>query len=340
MGTFSGPLGKPESTMAFALTPEREQQVDDIITRYPTRRAALIPVLWVCQKQNSWISPDVIDYVSARLDVSAAAVKGVVTFYTMFHEHEVGENVVWVCRTLSCDLRGAKAVQEHLEERFGCHAGGTSTNGKFSLFKAECLAACGQGPMIQINDRYFENLDLSKLDEILNAYEKDGVDSAEKRFADTAIYNGHVPPPGMEAPPPRAALPPSAARPSAAAPARPASVPPPAAARPASVAPPAGPASASPRAASIAPPARPATVAQPTGPAAAEPPAQPVSAPPPASSPPPVSVAPPAARPAPKATLVGMPAVTATPTPSNPPPAETSPASAPPSDDDAKKGEE
>ena len=108
--------------MAFALTPEREQQVDDIITRYPTRRAALIPVLWVCQKQNSWISPDVIDYVSARLDVSAAAVKGVVTFYTMFHEHEVGENVVWVCRTLSCDLRGAKAVQEHLEERFGCHA--------------------------------------------------------------------------------------------------------------------------------------------------------------------------------------------------------------------------
>jgi NADH-quinone oxidoreductase subunit E len=195
MGTYSGPLGKPESTMAFALTPEREQQVDDIITRYPTRRAALIPVLWVCQKQNSWISPDVIDYVSARLDISAAAVKGVVTFYTMFHEHEVGENVVWVCRTLSCDLRGAKAVQEHLEERFGCHAGGTSTNGKFSLFKAECLAACGQGPMIQINDRYFENLDLTKLDEILNAYEKDGVDAAEKRYADTAIYNGHVPPP-------------------------------------------------------------------------------------------------------------------------------------------------
>ena len=302
MGTFCGPLGKPESTMAFALTPEREQQVDDIITRYPTRRAALIPVLWVCQKQNSWISPDVIDYVSARLDISAAAVKGVVTFYTMFHEHEVGENVVWVCRTLSCDLRGAKAVQDHLEERFGCHAGGTSTNGKFSLFKAECLAACGQGPMIQINDRYFENLDLAKLDEILNAYEKDGVDAAEQRYADTAIYNGHVPPPGMEAPPPRAALPPAAARPPAAAPledattkqfAKPVTVPPPAA--PKSVAPP-------------APAAR-------------------------------ASVAPPAARPAPKATLVGMPAVTAPAAPSNPPPADTTSEGAPPSDD-AKKGEE
>ena len=235
MGTYSGPLGKPESTMAFALTPEREQQVDDIITRYPTRRAALIPVLWVCQKQNSWISPEVIDYVAARLEISAAAVKGVVTFYTMFHEHEVGENVVWVCRTLSCDLRGAKVVQEHLEERFGCHAGGTSKNGKFSLFKAECLAACGQGPMIQINDRYFENLDLAKLDQILDAYEKDGVEAAEQRFADTAVYNGHVPPPGMEAPPER----PSSMRPSpmSAAPAKPASVAPPA--KPVSVAPPA-----------------------------------------------------------------------------------------------------
>lgn len=255
MGTYSGPLGKPESTMAFALTPEREQQVDDIITRYPTRRAALIPVLWVCQKQNSWISPEVIDYVAARLEISAAAVKGVVTFYTMFHEHEVGENVVWVCRTLSCDLRGAKAVQEHLEERFGCHAGGTSKNGKFSLFKAECLAACGQGPMIQVNDRYFENLDLTKLDQILDAYEKNGAEAAEKQFADTAVYNGHVAPPGMEPPP---------ARPSVGAPAaqKPASIAPP---KPASIAPP--------KPASIAPPPKPASVAPPASapPAAARP---------------------------------------------------------------------
>ena len=182
--------------MAFALTPERETQVNDLIGRYPTRRAALIPVLWVCQRQNGWVSPEVIDYVAARLEISAAAVKGVVTFYTMFQQHPVGENTVWVCRTLSCDLRGGKVLQDHMEERFGCHAGGTSKNGKFSLFKAECLAACGQAPMIQIGDRYYENLDVKKLDEILDAYEKDGAEAAEARFADTAPYNGHLPAPG------------------------------------------------------------------------------------------------------------------------------------------------
>jgi NADH-quinone oxidoreductase subunit E len=291
--------------MAFALTPEREQQVDDIITRYPTRRAALIPVLWVCQKQNSWISPEVIDYVAARLEISAAAVKGVVTFYTMFHEHEVGENVVWVCRTLSCDLRGAKAVQDHLEERFGCHSGGTSEDGKFSLFKAECLAACGQGPMVQVNDRYFENLDLSKLDEILDAYKEHGAESAEKQYADTAVYNGHVAPPGMEPPPERPSVRPQPSPLSVA----------PAAMKPLSVAPPAA------KPASVAPPAaKPLSVAPPA--AKPAPAAAPVAKP--------LSVAPPAARPAPKGTLMGMPAVGATP-PTATPDAKT---------DDAKKGEE
>lgn len=154
--------------MAFALSSDRDKEVDEIVARYPTKRAALLPVLWLCQRQNGWISPEVIDWVAARLDLSTAAVKGVVTFYTMFHETPVAPNVVWVCRTLSCDLRGAKTIQEHLEKRFGCHAGETSADGKFTLFKAECLAACGQAPMVQINDDYFEDLTIPKVDEILD----------------------------------------------------------------------------------------------------------------------------------------------------------------------------
>ena len=154
--------------MAFALTPEREKEVDDILTRYPTMRAALLPTLWVCQRQHGWISPEVVDYIAARLELPTAAIRGVVTFYTMFFDEPVGENVIWVCRTISCDLRGGKAIQEHLEERLGCHAGETTDDGKFSLFKAECLAACGQAPMIQVNDDYFENLDLKAVDKILD----------------------------------------------------------------------------------------------------------------------------------------------------------------------------
>jgi len=156
------------TTMPFALSPDREKIVDDIIARYPWKRAAALPVLHLCQEQLGWVSPDVIDYVARRLETSTAAIKGVVTFYTLFHQEPVAPNVVWVCRTLSCDLRGAKIIQEHLEQKLGCHIGDKSKDGKFTLMKAECLAACGQGPMIQLNDDYHENLTIKKVDEIID----------------------------------------------------------------------------------------------------------------------------------------------------------------------------
>jgi NADH-quinone oxidoreductase subunit E len=191
--------------MAFALTPEREQQVDEVLTRYPERRAALLPILWLCQRQNGWISPEVVEYVAERLDLSTAIVKGVVTFYTMFFDEPVGENVIWVCRTLSCDLRGGKAIQEHLENRLGCKAGHTSSDGKFTLLKAECLAACGQAPMIQINDYYYENLDVAQLDRILDAHATQGGEAAALEFSTFATFAPPRPSSGVgvsSAPPP------------------------------------------------------------------------------------------------------------------------------------------
>lgn len=192
--------------MAFALTPDREKQVEEILTRYPERRAALLPVLWLCQRQNGWISPDVVEYVAERLGLSTAAVKGVVTFYTMFFDEPVGENVIWVCRTLSCDLRGGKVIQEHLEKKLGCSAGETSADGKFTLLKAECLAACGQAPMVQINDHYYENLDVELLDRIIQAHLAKGAEAAAEEFATRATFRGArkstssaPPPPSKEA---------------------------------------------------------------------------------------------------------------------------------------------
>ena len=210
--------------MAFALTPEREREVDEILTRYPERRAALLPVLWLCQRQNGWISPEVVEYVSERLDLSTAIIRGVVTFYTMFFDEPVGENVVWVCRTLSCDLRGGKAIQEHLESKLGCTAGHTSSDGKFTLLKAECLAACGQAPMVQINDYYYENLDVGLLDRIIEAHVEKGGEASAAEFATHASYTAEPPRAGASvtsAPPPPseeavrlASQPPPAAEPS------------------------------------------------------------------------------------------------------------------------------
>ena len=154
--------------MAFSLPPESEKFVDDLLTRYPEKRAACIPLLHLCQRQLGWVSPDAIVYVAERLGMSTSQVAGVVTFYTMFHTHPVAPNVIWVCRTLSCELRGARTVQKHLERKLGCKLGETSKDGKFTLLAAECLAACGGAPMIQLNDRYYENLTIDQLDKIID----------------------------------------------------------------------------------------------------------------------------------------------------------------------------
>jgi NADH-quinone oxidoreductase subunit E len=154
--------------MTFTLSAESEKIVDELLTRYPQQRAACLPLLHLCQRQEGWVSPDVVAYVAQRLSLATSEVQGVVTFYTMYHQQPVAPNVVWVCRTLSCDLRGARELQKHLEKRFGCGLNGTSKDGKFTLKTAECLAACGQAPMVQINDEYHENLTLESLDRIIN----------------------------------------------------------------------------------------------------------------------------------------------------------------------------
>ncbi|MEY4578495.1 MAG: hypothetical protein RL701_3198 [Pseudomonadota bacterium] len=154
--------------MTLTLSAESEKIVDELLTRYPTKQAACLPLLHLCQRQEGWVSSDVIDYVAKRLELATSEVQGVVTFYTMYHQQPVAPNVVWVCRTLSCDLRGARELQKHLEKRFQCGTNGNSRDGKFTLKTAECLAACGQAPMVQINDDYHENLTIESLDRILN----------------------------------------------------------------------------------------------------------------------------------------------------------------------------
>src|SRR5260221_11634721 len=103
--------------MPFALNAEREKEVDAIVARYPNRQAALIPVLHVCQAERGFIDDEVIDFASKRLGVPPAHIKGVATFYTLFNKEPVGEHQVWVCRTLSCALRGADDLLHHCEKR-------------------------------------------------------------------------------------------------------------------------------------------------------------------------------------------------------------------------------
>lgn len=158
--------------MPFALSPERERELTEILSRYPKKMAACIPALHLCQDQIGWISDEVIEWVSHRLDLPTSHVKGVVTFYTLFNQKPVGKHQVWVCRTLPCALRGAGDVLEHCEKKLGIKVGETTADGKVTLRTAECLASCGTAPMIQVDKEYHENLTLARVDQILDKLQK------------------------------------------------------------------------------------------------------------------------------------------------------------------------
>jgi NADH-quinone oxidoreductase subunit E len=153
--------------MAFVLSDDRERDLTQTLTKYPTKMGACIPALHLCQDQNGWISDEVVEFVAKRLELPMAHVKGVVTFYTLFNQHPVGKHQVWVCRTLPCALRGAGTVLAQCEKRLGIHAGETTKDGKVTLRTAECLASCGTAPMMQVDKDYFENLTTERVDEIL-----------------------------------------------------------------------------------------------------------------------------------------------------------------------------
>jgi len=161
--------------MAFALSAEAEQKLNEIMARYPNKMAACIPVLHLCQEANdNWVSDDVIEFVAQRLELGSAHVKGVVTFYTLFNQKRPGKHQLWVCHTLSCALRGGEDILHHCEKRLGVHAGGTSKDGKVTLRTAECLAACGTAPVIQVDKKYYENLSIAEVDRIIDTLVKDG----------------------------------------------------------------------------------------------------------------------------------------------------------------------
>ena len=160
--------------MAFVLNEAQERELTDILGRYPNKMAACIPALHLCQEANgNWLSPEAIQFVADRLELSAAHVKGVVTFYSLFNEHPPGKHQVWVCRTLSCALRGSDAILEHCQKRLGVAVGGTTADGRFTLRTAECLASCGTAPMMQVDQTYYETLTPEKVDHILARLAKD-----------------------------------------------------------------------------------------------------------------------------------------------------------------------
>ena len=147
---------------------QSKQRIERVLSRYPNKQAALLPVLHIAQDEFGHLPDPVIDLVAKTCDVSPAHVFGVVTFYTMFHRARHGRNELMVCTNISCMLRGGYEILHHIEQKLGIKAGQTTPDGAFTLVEEECLAACANAPMMICGQDYFLDLTPQKVDTILD----------------------------------------------------------------------------------------------------------------------------------------------------------------------------
>jgi len=136
------------------LNADVRERAKELVALYPQPRSALIPLCHLAQEQDGWLRPEAVEEIAELCGVTAAEVQGTATFYDMLHTEPVGTYVVSVCTNIACMLGGALELLEHAESALGVRAGGTTTDGVFTLEESECLADCDRTPCVQVNHRY------------------------------------------------------------------------------------------------------------------------------------------------------------------------------------------
>jgi NADH-quinone oxidoreductase subunit E len=162
----------PNTTETFVFSKDTEEQIAWWEKKYPAerRQSTVIPALWIAQKQNKgWLSEAALRAVADRLGMSYIRVYEVATFYTMFNLEPVGRWHLQVCGTTPCMLRGAEKLKDVCERKIGAK-GSVSNDGSFSWVEVECLGACVNAPMVQINDYFYEDLTAESLEKVIEDF--------------------------------------------------------------------------------------------------------------------------------------------------------------------------
>ncbi len=155
------------------VTAEGKQEIDQWVAKYPAheKQSAVMRALMVVQEeQQGYLTKDMMDAVAEYLDMPAIAVYEVATFYTMYEHKPVGRHLLNVCTNISCKLRGSSEIVELLEKKLAIKIGETTEDGRFTLRSVECLAACVNAPMMQVDKDYHENLTADNIDAVLEQY--------------------------------------------------------------------------------------------------------------------------------------------------------------------------
>jgi NADH-quinone oxidoreductase subunit E len=158
--------------MEIKFTENNLKKLEEIKTRYPNTRSAIMPALWMAQEQFGWISSEVIEYVGGLLNVPAEYILGVVRFYTMYNTKPVGKYHLQVCTNVSCMLRGGYDVLDYISNKLNIKPGETTADGNFTVTEVECLGSCSTAPMMQVNNYFEENLNNEKIDKLLSDMSK------------------------------------------------------------------------------------------------------------------------------------------------------------------------
>jgi NADH-quinone oxidoreductase E subunit len=143
-------------------------RLDELISRYPTKKAALLPALWVAQEvYGGWLPPAAMEEVAVHLGLPEAEVQGVATFYTMYNMQPRGRHAIEICHNVPCMALGAEQLIQHCEKRLGIHSGETTPDGVFTLARVECLGACCNAPAVQVGGTYYEDVTPAQMDALL-----------------------------------------------------------------------------------------------------------------------------------------------------------------------------
>ncbi|MEO5373082.1 MAG: NADH-quinone oxidoreductase subunit NuoE [Alphaproteobacteria bacterium] len=173
MNEHSPSQGGPQPA-TFAFTPEYLKKAQAVIAKYPPgrQRSAVMPLLDLAQRQEGWVSQAAIEYVAAMVGVPPIRVHEVASFYSMYVLHPIGKHHVQVCTSLPCALRGSDEVVRACTESLGVGFGDTTADNQFTLSEVECAGACVNGPVVQIGDDYYEDLNHDSMKAILEALKR------------------------------------------------------------------------------------------------------------------------------------------------------------------------
>lgn len=164
---MSQPVDIGDEVASFSA--EVEAEIDRHLAKYPVMRSAILPLMFIVQRERGYLDAAGVAYLAKRLHLRITDIWEVATFYSMLNTTPVGKYHIQVCKTLSCKIMGEPGITEHICNKLGIRPGETTTEGRFTVSLVECLGSCGTAPMLQIGFDYHENLTREKVDQILDS---------------------------------------------------------------------------------------------------------------------------------------------------------------------------